>query len=185
MNEALPDIARIGARWRVADDFELRLFGSYTRWSVNQTQWQKSRFQGYACATYADGSDASGGTISNFRRNWKRHLRHPGRGELLDEASRSSSSPERATRTRRRPTARCSEPSTADADNVQLSAGARLFVAHWFYVGASYTQFLFFDRDNTGKSTLADATVPTQQQDGGGKYTQWIGLFDLNVEKRF
>ena len=58
-------------------------------------------------------------------------------------------------------------------------------VANWFYLAASYTQLVFLDRDNTGKSALAAASVPTQQQDGGGKYTQWVGFFDLNLEKTF
>jgi hypothetical protein len=43
----------------------------------------------------------------------------------------------------------------------------------------------YFDRDNTGRSTIATAQTPTQQQDGGGRYTQWIGILDVNVEKRF
>ena len=60
-----------------------------------------------------------------------------------------------------------------------------MLVADWFYLAASYTHILFFDRDNTGESDLADASVPTQQQDGGGKYTQWVGFFDVNVEKTF
>jgi hypothetical protein len=60
-----------------------------------------------------------------------------------------------------------------------------MLIAGWFYLGASYTQLQYFDRDNTGKSTLANAQVPTKQQDGGGRYTQWIGIFDLNVEKTF
>jgi long-chain fatty acid transport protein len=77
------------------------------------------------------------------------------------------------------------DPSFFDADNIELAGGARVLVANFFYLAASYTHLFYFDRDNTGKSDLAAASVPTQQQDGGGKYTQWVGFFDLNVEKTF
>ena len=40
-------------------------------------------------------------------------------------------------------------------------------------------------RDNTGKSRLSDADVPTRRPDGGGKYYQWVGVLDANIEKVF
>jgi long-subunit fatty acid transport protein len=76
----------------------------------------------------------------------------------------------------------------ADADNMEIALGARLQLSKHFYFAASYTHLQFLDRDNTGKSTLASAPVPTQQQDGGGQYTrntQWVGIFDLNLEMTF
>jgi long-chain fatty acid transport protein len=179
--EALPDIVRAGARWRVMDDLELRLFGSYTRWSVNKTQCVA--IQGYACAVYPDGSDASNGTIANYRRNWNdtfgvragaSYWIKPEIEVFAGTGFENAATPDATL-----------APDVADADNVEVAGGARLFLANGFYLAASYTQLLFFDRDNTGKSTLASAAVPTQQQDGGGKYTQWIGFFDLNVEKTF
>jgi len=183
LTQALPDILRAGARWRPRDDLELRLFGSYTRWSVNKTQCVA--IQGNACAVYADGSDASPNatTISNFRRDWNDTFGIRGGAsywlqpeiELFAGTGYENAATPNSTL----------EPSTADADNVLLAGGARFLIAHWFYLAASYTQLFFFDRNNTGQSTLASAAVPTQQQDGGGSYTQWIGLFDLNVEKTF
>ena len=77
------------------------------------------------------------------------------------------------------------EPGVVDANNVGVALGGRFLIAGWFYLGASYTHLQFVNRDNTGRSTLALAKVPTQQQDGGGRYTQWIGIFDVNVEKQF
>lgn len=180
--EALPDIVRAGARWRASKDLELRLFGDFTRWSVNQTQCLA--LAGHPCAVYPDGSDASGGyVIANFRRDWNNTWGIRGgasywirpKVELFAGTGFETAATPDAT----------IDPSLADADNILLSGGARMLVANWFYLALSYTHLFFFDRDNTGKSTLADAAVPTQQQDGGGKYTQWAGFFDLNVEKTF
>jgi hypothetical protein len=56
---------------------------------------------------------------------------------------------------------------------------------------ASYTQIQYMNRDNTGKSTLntlpngVQISVPTVEEDGGGKYTQWIGIFTGNLEAMF
>jgi len=186
--QALPDITRLGARWRVRDDVELRLFGDFTRWSVNQTQCVSN--QGSPCAVYADGSDAtpSGTTIANYRRNWNNtygvrvggsYWVKPGIELFAGTGFETAAVPDATL-----------EPSLADADNILISGGARLLVANWFYLGLSYTQIVFFDRDNTGKSDLATqagqpVAYPTLQQDGGGKYTQWIGFLDVNVEKTF
>jgi hypothetical protein len=52
-------------------------------------------------------------------------------------------------------------------------------------VAASYTHIQYLDRDNTGASQLANAMLPTRRPDGGGRYTQWIGLLNVNVEKQF
>ncbi len=177
--QALPDTIRLGARWRPEDYIELRLFGDYTRWSVNKTQC--AAVQGYACAVYPDGSDASGGTLANYRRNWNDTFGIragtsvwvvPDVEVFTGTGFETGATPDSTL-----------EPGLADADNFEFAGGARVLVGGWIYVAASYTQLLFLDRDNTGKSTLADAQVPTLQQDGGGYYTQWIGFFDLNLEK--
>jgi long-chain fatty acid transport protein len=187
--QALPDIVRLGARWRVRDDLELRLFGDYTRWSVNQTQCLSNK--GQPCAVYADGSDATpspGTTIANYRRNWHDTvgIRLGGSYWLKPAIELFAGT---GFETAAVPDATLG-PDLADADNILISGGARMLVANWFYLGVSYTQIVFFDRDNTGKSDLASqagqpVAYPTQQQDGGGKYTQWVGFLDLNVEKTF
>jgi long-chain fatty acid transport protein len=181
--EALPDIVRAGARWRVRDDLELRLFGDFTRWSVNQTQCLSNK--GSPCAVFADGTDATPNltTIANYLREWHNtvgiraggsYWLRPGIELFAGTGFETAAVPDATL-----------EPGLADADNILISGGARFLVANWFYLAASYTQIVFFDRDNTGKSDLAYSQYPTQQQDGGGKYTQWVGFLDVNVEKTF
>lgn len=179
--QALPDIVRAGVRWSPVGVLELRLFGEYTRWSVNRTQCVA--LKGHPCAVFPDGSDASGATVANYRRNWNdtygvragvSYWVRPDIEAFAGTGFETAATPDATL-----------EPSLADADNVELALGARVRLARWLYLAASYTQLQYFDRDNTGKSTLADAPVPTQQQDGGGRYTQWVGVFDLNTEMVF
>jgi long-chain fatty acid transport protein len=181
LTQALPDIVRAGVRWRAKDDLELRLFGDMTRWSVMHTQCVA--IKGFACAVFPDGSDASGGTISNFRRYWNdtygvragaSYWLKPDLELLAGTGFETAATPDTTL-----------DPSVADADEVEFTLGGRMNVARRFYIGASYTHLQYFDRDNTGKSTLANAAVPTRQQDGGGRYTQWLGIFDLNLEAIF
>jgi long-chain fatty acid transport protein len=179
--QALPDIVRAGGRLRPRGDLELRLFGDYTRWSVMRTQCVA--IQTYPCAVYPDGSDASGGTVSNRRRYWNDTVgvRAGASQWLAPEVELFAGA---GFETAATPDATL-EPGLADATNVQGTFGGRFLVARWFYLAASYTHLQFLDRDNTGKSALALAQVPTKEQDGGGRYTQWVGIFDLNVEKSF
>jgi long-chain fatty acid transport protein len=82
------------------------------------------------------------------------------------------------------------DPGLSDADNLATALGGRIQVSNMVFVAASYTHIQYRDRDNTGRSQLAtrdgaDVQPPTRRPDGGGKYTQWIGLFNVNVETRF
>ena len=180
--EALPDIIRAGARLRLRDHVELRLFGDFTRWSVLRTQC--IGLQGMPCSVLPDGSPAGGsGVLENDRRDWNDTyaVRAGVSGwigkdvEIFAGAGFETAATPDSTL----------EPGLADADSIQGALGGRFHIADSFYLAVSYTHLQFLDRDNTGSSVLADAAVPTRQQDGGGRYTQWVGLFDLNVEKTF
>jgi long-chain fatty acid transport protein len=181
--EALPDIFRAGVKWRVDENLELRLFADYTRWSVMQNQCLSA--QGKPCLVYPSGADASGTNqvIANYRRNWNdTYNGHVGGSywlkpeiELFAGAGFETAATPDATL----------EPGLGDADNVLIAAGARFLLTTSFYFAVSYTHLQFLNRDNTGRSALANAVGPTVQADGGGKYTQWVGVFDLNLEKQF
>ena len=82
-HQALPDVIRLGLRWRPERVFELRLHGDRTRWSAMQTQCVS--LQGEPCAVYPNGADATAEatTVQNVRRRWQRHLGPaPGRQRL-------------------------------------------------------------------------------------------------------
>jgi long-chain fatty acid transport protein len=181
-HQALPDSARLGLRFRVGSDDELRLSGELTRWSVMQTQCVGIR--GHGCAVDPRGADATvdGSTIQNLRRRWRDTLgaragasHWVGSVELFAGLGFETAAVPDETL----------DPSLADADNLSAALGARWLLGDRLHVAASYTHLQFVNRDNTGKSGLAAADLPTRRPDGGGKYTQWIGLLNVNVEKQF
>jgi long-chain fatty acid transport protein len=181
LTQALPDIYRLGGRWRPRNDLELRVFADYTRWSVMQTQCVA--IQGHACAVFPDGSDASGGVLANYRRGWndtygvrvsQSYWLKPEVELFAGLGFETEAVPDSTL-----------EPGLVDAHNIGVALGGRFLIARWFYLGASYTHLQYLRRDNTGRSALALAQIPTQQEDAGGRYTQWIGIVDVNVEKQF
>jgi long-chain fatty acid transport protein len=181
-SEALPDIVRAGARWRPIEDVELRVFGDFTRWSVLRTQCVG--LQDRPCAVLPDGSAPDGaGTLTNFRRYWNdtygvragaSYWLRPEVEFFAGAGFETAATPDGTL-----------EPGLMDADNIDGALGGRFLIANWFYLAVSYTHLQFLNRDNTGSSNLANAQFPTRQQDGGGRYTQWVGLVDLNAEKSF
>ena len=182
-HQALPDFTRVGARYRPSATVELRLFGQLARWSVMQTQCVGLR--GQPCNVDPTGADATpnGTVLQNLRRKWNDSLSlragasHwlDGGGELFAGLGLETAAVPDSTL----------DPGLPDADNVALAAGLRWPLSHGAFLAGSYTHIQYANRDNSGASRLADAMPPTKRPDGGGKYTQWIGLFDVNLEVQF
>lgn len=181
--QALPDVIRWGARLRPLAQLELRVFGDVTRWSVLQTQCVS--LQNTACEVDPAGADVTpdGNTVQNVRRRWRDtwalrggisywprpHL------ELLLGGGAEKAAPPAATL----------EPGLMDADNLQGALGVRVEVFPSWFLAATYTQLHYFPRDNTGRSELAAAELPTRRADGGGRYELSLSLLQTSLEKRF
>lgn len=188
-HESLPDIFRAGVRFRPIERVELRAYGDYTRWSKLTAQCISIQGSG-PCLVHRDGSDATPKltVIANLPRDWKdTYGGHLGASyfvspdlEIFGGVGYETGAAPDATM----------EPGTMDGNNVMGSLGARVNVLHYVYFAASYTQIQFLDRTVTG-SILATqpngnpVAQPTYEQDGNGQYTQWVGVFDLNLEKQF
>ncbi len=187
-HQHLPDIIRGGVRWRVKNaPLEFRLFGDITRWSA--FGFQCLHIQGYGCAINSDGSDQAGGTQQYVNRNWNDS--YGGRLgisywvnpaiELLVGAGYETAAVPDATLA----------PDIPDANNISGTLGARFRLTDSLFLSTEYTHIQYMKRDTTGKSTLAvDASgtpisVPTVEEDSGGVYTQWIGVFTGNLEALF
>ncbi|HEY2730932.1 MAG TPA: outer membrane protein transport protein [Polyangia bacterium] len=182
-HQALPDSLRVGARFRASPRLEVRLSGELTRWSVMQSQCVG--FVGEPCLVDTTGADATpqGTTIQNLRRKWKdTYGVRLGASDWVRPAVELFAG--LGFETAAVPDATM-DPGLADANNLAGAVGARVQVTPTLFVAASYTQIQYFDRDNTGASQLANALPPTRLPDGGGKYTQWIGLFNVNLQKQF
>jgi long-chain fatty acid transport protein len=199
LHQSLPDVLRWGARLRASSDVELRVFGDVTRWSVMKSQCinQAGTPAGTTCQVYPDGSTAAGSAavLANVPRAWRdtfgvrvgaSYWTDPKVELFAGLGFETGAEPDSTL-----------EPGLMDSDNVGIAAGARFKLTEMLYLAASYTHLQYLDRDNTGKSTLATTSspqppsnttavqVPTFGQDGGGRYTQWIGIFDANLEVTF
>jgi long-chain fatty acid transport protein len=182
--QALPDIWRVGARWRASEQLELRLAADFTRWSVLATQCVSMRDQ--SCLVTRSGAAAEdSGTLQNLRRNWKNtvgvragasYWASPALELFAGLGYETAATPDATL-----------DPVLADANNVMIAAGARYEIVETWFLAASYTHLQFMNRDNTGKSQLADPAVDTttRRVDGGGKYSQWVGILNANVLKTF
>jgi long-chain fatty acid transport protein len=182
LTQALPDIVRLGARYRPSRETELRLFGDLTRWSLMRTQCVA--LAGYPCVVTSTGADpGAGGIFANVRRYWndtvslRAGISRWFRPELelfVGAGFETAATPDETL-----------DPELPDAATVQSAFGARWQPLPGFFLGGSYTHVYYLPRDNTGESRKSEADVPTRRPDGGGKYEQWVGLFNANVEMVF
>lgn len=180
--QALPDIVRLGGRFRASSTFELRLFGDVTRWSRLQTECLSTRDQ--PCAVLASGEAANPYTIQNLRRSWndtygvRAGLSFWPRTtvELFAGVGYETAATPDATL----------DPALPDASAVRAALGGRIAIGHGWRLGAGLTDVQYLARDNTGRSALANDNIqlPTRRADGGGRYTLWLGMFHLSVEKQ-
>ena len=182
---ALPDIVRAGLRARPTwgrRAIELRVFGDLTRWSRLQSQCVS--VQGAPCAVFPDGTDATpdGTTIQNIRRRWKdTYGANLGVSYWLTDAVEVFGGAGFATAASPDETL---DPMMPDARNIRFAAGSRFAVPGGFHITAGLTTVQYATRDNTGRSTLTDAQLPTRRPDGGGHYELWLGLFQVSLEKQ-
>jgi long-chain fatty acid transport protein len=182
MHEALPDIVRLGARYRPIQELELRLSADLTRWSSAQTTCVG--LESAPCVVTSTGADPNGGVVAlNLLRAWddtyglRTGVSYWFSRELELSAGlgfETAATPDETI-----------DPELPDADNVAIVLGARERLAPSWFLGGSYAHIQYFARDNTGKSVLSVPDVPTRRPDAGGRYEQWIGVLDVNVEAEF
>jgi hypothetical protein len=74
------------------------------------------------------------------------------------------------------------DPVLADATNVRFTVGGRVPLPGRLHLTAGLTDVQYASRDNTGRSTLSDAQLPTRRADGGGQYGLWLGILQVAIE---
>jgi len=186
---ALPDIVRAGLRARPIPGhtsgrrtLELRVYGDLTRWSRLQTQCVS--IEGEPCAVFPDGSDATPAatTIQNIRRQWRdTYGANVGVSYWTSDAVELFAGAGFATAATPDATL---DPLMPDAASVRFALGGRVAVPGGFHLSAGLTDVQYLSRDNTGRSTLSDAQLPTRRPDGGGKYELWLGILHVSLEKQ-
>lgn len=196
LEEQLPDIIRLGGRWRPAQGWEVRLFGEYDRWSVFERQClvNKSAPDG-ACALDGKGDPKPGVDssviVQNLERDWQDAVAVRAGGsywlnpdlELYLGAGFDGNAVPDAT----------IDPALPDFNDVSLALGARAeFLEKSLAVAGTYTQIFYISRDIEARERDANGVPvtglksPTSlQPDAAGKYERAVGAFNLNVEYAF
>jgi long-chain fatty acid transport protein len=196
--QSLPDIYRAGVRFRPKSiPWEFRVFGDRTNWSVMQAQCVA--VQGTPCTVVpVDGTTnplqgaqntTQGGVQAFNRRNWNNtygvrvgasYWVKPTVELFVGAGYETGAVPDSTL-----------APDLFDANNFLGAVGGRVALSDMLFVTASYTQIQYMNRDNTNKSTLntlpngTQLNLPTLEMDGGGQYTQWVGIFTGNLEAMF
>lgn len=180
---ALPDIVRAGVRARPITGrhaLELRAYGDLTRWSRLQSQCLS--LAGQPCAVYPDGSDATPAAtvIENDRRRWRdTYAANAGASYWVGEGVEIFAGVGFSTAATPNATL---DPMLVDAASVRFALGGRFALPARLHLTAGLTDIQYAARDTTGQSTLSEAQLPTRLPDGGGRYTLWLGLFQVSLE---
>jgi long-subunit fatty acid transport protein len=173
--QSYPDVVRFGAAYRVADDVDLRLHGSYTRWSVFTNACVVHR--GMPCDVHADGSAVNQGQIiANDPANFNDAFAlHAGAGywpaprvEMFGDLGFDTSAVPADAQGR----------TLFDSFKVMGRIGLRYAVTRRVSIAGSYTQVQYLPQTVTSqKQWLAPSAVPF----ANGSYESHLEFVDANV----
>ncbi|MCA9537370.1 MAG: outer membrane protein transport protein [Myxococcales bacterium] len=203
LKQSLPDIFRLGGRWRPVDVAEIRLFGELQRWSSFDKQCIIDTSKDQKC-------DGSTGTVALLPRDWEDSFGVRAGGsywispdiELYVGAGFDMSAVPDDTL----------EAGLYDTDKGTASLGGRFTLLDGaLAISATYTQVFYADREikprghvQKGAGTPVDESAaqndPIETEtdinrfgfatnernpDSAGTYKQAVGVFNLNVEYNF
>jgi long-chain fatty acid transport protein len=185
LTEAMPDIVRLGASYRPLEDLELRLFGDFTRWSVLKNQciasFDDATGEYKPCDLNEDGSAAPGsGAVQSLVRDWNDSfgIRAGASYWPMEELELygglgydSNAIP-----------AQTLDPAILDFHDISVALGAKFAIADFLQTALTYTHFFYIPRDTSGKAKQATMVGPSRGPDSGGRYSQWVGAINLNVQ---
>jgi long-chain fatty acid transport protein len=186
--QELPDIIRLGVRYRPQEKLELRIFGDYTRWSVFDQQClaRKGGDLDTQCSTKGDGSaeDPRDSAIQVFGRSWEdtfgvrlgaSYWLLDGDLELIGGAGYDSNAIPDETL----------EPALQDYDKFTASAGARYAFTDWVALSLTATNVFYLSRDTSDVDTAETLVGVSRQPSSSGEYTQNIFLVNTGLELSF
>jgi len=196
LTQTLPEIVRLGARFRPTDKVELRIFGDYTRWSVFDKQCVLDRsVEDRSCvfdnednalddpANFGGADDGVVGVTQHLPRYWKdgggirigaSYWFLPNLETYIGAGFDSSAVPLETL-----------DPALMDMNKVTTSLGARWQMIEHLAVSLTSTEVFFFTTDTDGKNALNTFLPPTRQPSGEGEYKQFFQLFNLYLDVSF
>jgi long-chain fatty acid transport protein len=189
ITQQLPDVFRLGFRYRPMPNLELRLDGNYQRWSVFEQQClvntdTSSNLSG-VCSFNADGSHTNPGTtdaaavVQNLVRNWNdtwgvriggSFWVTPDVELILGVSYDSNAVPDNAL-----------EPALPDFDKIIPAIGAQIDFTDWFQAQLTVLNVFYLERDTTGVATAERFLVPSRQPSSGGIYESNALVINLGL----
>lgn len=193
----LPDIIRLGFRFRPRTDMEIRMFGDWTRWSEVKSQCllDANAKGGPNCDVVetddplkepqlngGNGPEARG-IILNLPRHWKDSFGYrlgfsywftpEIEGYIGGGYDSSAIDP------------KIMDPALIDSPKFTLGLGGKFQVVENLALAFTYTHVFYVDVNTKGNSVLDDFASPTKQPSGDGEYEQMIDLFHLAADVSF
>jgi long-chain fatty acid transport protein len=189
--QQLPDIYRLGFRYRIDPQWEVRLFGDYSRWSamrqqcVVNTQVLGDQDPTVFCRTRENGRlvEPGNNAILAIPRRWEDAFGFrvgtsyfvSDRLELqLDLGFDGNAIPDEAL-----------EPALMDMNKVSTGLGAYYQFTDWFGLAVNATNIFYFERDTTGARTANTFLPPSKQPSSEGIYNQNIFLLNTGFYLSF
>jgi long-chain fatty acid transport protein len=189
--QELPDIFRLGARYKFTSDFEGRLFADYTMWSSLSEMCllnleDKDDHEGI-CATNPDGSYANenrpGNAIQVLQRRWEdtfgvrvglSYWLSPDFEVQAGAGFDSSAIPDETL-----------EPALLDMNKFTATLGLRYDFTDSMALSLAATNVFYSERDTTGVETAESLASPSNQPSSAGIYNQNIFLLNANLDVSF
>ncbi|AKU92398.1 OmpP1/FadL family transporter [Vulgatibacter incomptus] len=185
LKQSMPDIWRLGGRWRPSDDVELRLFGEYVRWSRFKRQcFLAADVDDANCDLNPDGSEGPNarGVVQNIPREWRdafgvrvggSYWLSPPIEVFVGGGYDSNAIPNKTM-----------DPSLYDMHKLTAALGARFEIGKNIALAGTFTQVFYFTRDvPVAESQPFEGA--TKQPNSGGTYKQLISVLDVNAQYRF
>ena len=188
---ALPDVARLGARYRPTPNIEVRAFGEFVRWSVLENHCGLMIGTGDECIVTDTGEQAPSSATISFviPRHWHNTFGLRGGAsywlgpdtELFAGLGFDPSAvPDDML-----------DASLMDLDKLTASLGGRLAVNEAITLAATYTQVIYIEktveprpRDSAG-DPIAPLLPPSRVPDNAGTYSSSVGVLSLGAEYAF
>ena len=192
VTQELPDIIRLGLRYRPIEDLELRLFGDYTRWSAYDAHCivdGKVTDIASVCEVNEAGAqvnetDESNLLVQDLLRRWEDTFgaRLGASYWLLDRNLElqvgggwdGNAIPDEYL-----------EPALMDFDKVTATVAARYQFTDWFAATVGLTNVFYFERDTRGLATASGLEPASRQPSSAGVYSQNVFLINTNLEFNF
>jgi long-chain fatty acid transport protein len=178
--QGYPDVIRAGAAWRVSPQAELRLDGSWQRWS--QFKMQCIVPKGNSCAVDSHGVSSDSSVILDVPRDFQDSFKVRGgiafwvapTTEIFASAAYESSPVRKAYE----------DPLIFDSQRVYGTLGFRHGFSRHFYASLSYT-YVYFVPVTVNNSVYNDASGIAKVPYANGDYSSELYYFDAALSYRF